>query len=374
MSAGKRILLAFHWYLESLHKGALRGCMERGFEAEVLNRDTLPALRQESFAGVVSMLAIEKTHPVTDFVLGLKTPVVELSRAFPEKTNWGRVPEDCEIIARSAAGFLKQRPVKSFVFVAHYPWWNHDRRVKFFLGELAGDVRPAKVIFLSELGGAENAVEPLAKILATLPAPVGIFGSVDETARIAAEAAAHAGLKIPRDAVILGFGNRELVSKWAPLPISSMTIDYEQWGFAAATLLCDMLAGKEPPGTVKKFAPGGIVERRSTGLDPAGEALCERATAHIRADFSKPLSVPALAKKLGVSKATLERAFDREYGCGVAKKALRLRIDHAGELLRRGTKTEAVAAACGFRSYRAVISAFRRVHNTTPGNFLKTKK
>jgi LacI family transcriptional regulator len=361
--------LAFHWYLESLHQGVLRYCVERGWDAQLLNSDTLPLLRTGDIDGIVSMLAVEQEHPVTKFVLNLDSPVVELSRAFSQKTTWGRTPEDCELIARRAAQFLKERPVKSFVFVAHYPWWNHNIRSAVFQKELSTENHPVQTVFLSDLGGAEHAIAPLGKFLASLPSPVGVFGSVDEAARITVEAAETAGLNIPRDVVVLGFGNRELVSKWATVPVSSITIDYEQWAWEATALLGDMIDGTASPGTVRAFPPSGIIERRSTGLDPVNEQLCVRAITHMRTHFAKPLSVSALAARLGVSKATLERSFDRELGCGVAKKSLLLRIEHAKALLQQGLKTEVVSRECGFRSYRAFIAAFHRECGMPPGTY-----
>lgn len=366
------ILLAFHWYLESLHEGALMRCSELGFEAEVLNADSAERLAKTDFAGVVGMFPSDANHPVSRFVAATDKPVVELSLAYPENTAWCRYPEDCRKIAEVAAARLRRLPVRGFVFVSGGPWWNHDARWSVFRDALRDDARPC-VRF--DAGGMDAAARArLAGFLKQRPGPVAVFGSVDEWAKLAVDAALDAGLRVPGDVYALGFGNRELVSRLAAVPISSIDIDYRAWARAAVDLLDELRLGRVRPGTVRAFAPGAIVERAGTAGESGGDPLCERALELMRGAVANPPAVPELAKRLGVSKATLERAFMRSLGCGVARRFLEVRVDAAKARLAAGEKAESVAVAVGFDSYRGFVKAFTRMTGAGPGELSRAAR
>lgn len=366
-----RILLAFHWYLESLHEGALRRAAETGREAVVLNSDSLARLAGSDFDGIVGMLPPDPDHPVRRFVAASGKPVVELSLAYPESNFTGRCPEDCAEIGKKAAGYLRGLPVASFAFVSGGRWWNHDARYAAFRAALADDARPCDRFDTGGTGAA--ATTRLADFLKSLPKPVAIFGSVDEWARLALDAAGEAELSVPGDAFILGFGNRELVSRVAPTPLSSIDIDYAAWGAAAVSLLDDLIARRAAPGAVRPFAPGEVVVRASTGGESGGDPLRARAFALMRANLSEPLKVGALAGALKVSKATLERAFAGGDGAGVARRYLEVRIDAAKARLAAGEKTESVATSVGFLSYRGFVRAFSKITGVSPGAWVRRR-
>lgn len=359
------LLLAFHWYLESLHEGALRRCLELGYDAEVLNADSANRLAQSGFAGVVGMLPPDADHPVRRVLAATDKPVVELSLAYPENTGWARYPEDCRAIAAIAAARLRRLPVRAFVFVAYGDWWNHNARWEVFSRALSDDARPCLRFRARGLDAATRS--ELAAFLKAQPGPVAVFGSVDDWAKLAVDAALEAGLRVPGDVYALGFGNRELVSRVAAVPVSSIDIDYRAWAREAVDLFDALRHGRVAPGTVREFPPGAPVERLSTGGVAGGDPLVERALALMREHVDAPFSVGDLAKRLGVSKATLERAFTRSLDAGVAQKFLEVRIDAAKAHLAAGMKTEAVAAAVGFDSYRGFVKAFARVTGGTPG-------
>ncbi len=361
------LLLAFHWYLESLHEGALKYCLEHGYDAELLNADSAARLAGRDFAGVVGMLPPSPEHPVRRFLRERPGPVVELSLAYPENTGWARCPEDCDAIARLAASRLRRLPARSFLFVASR-WWNHDARWESFRAALKGDARPCE---RHDAGFDAASRADLAGRLRSLPGPVAVFGSVDEWARLALEAAQEAGLRVPGEVYVLGFGNRELVSRVASVPISSVAIDYHAWSYAATGLLDDFIRGRVAPGAVRSFPPAGLVERASTDGESGGDPLCERALKLMRESVAHPPPVGELAARLGVSKATLERAFVRSLGTGVARRFLEVRIDAAKALLASGEKTESVASSVGFDSYRGFVKAYARVTSARPGELAR---
>lgn len=81
--------------------------------------------------------------------------------------------------------------------------------------------------------------------------------------------------------------------------------------------------------------------------------------------YQDPLTVDELAHRIGCSRASLAALFRREIGSSV-HSTLNLRLEHAAELLRSGTKVEAVCVAVGFRSRSTFFSQFRKHTGLTP--------
>lgn len=365
-----RILLAFHWqYMEALHEGAMRYCVERGWDAVAVTTDNADRFEPGTFAGVIGPLPGPADHPVRRLVAKSRVPVVELSPEYPENKHWGRCPSDGAAVGRVAGKYLGRLPVASFVFAASGRGGAHAVREAAFRKALAKDARPCVAYCFSgdEVASRKRLVECLRK----LPRPVGIFGSVDHCARQALDAALEAGFSVPGEAYILGFGNREMICDLAPVSLSSIAIDYRAWGYAAAALLDDLMAGRAKPGTVRPFAPGAVVERVSTVGASERDLVCARAEALMRATLAEPPSVARLAKRLGVSKIRLDRIFATVHGEGVARHHLRMRLAEARRRLESGEKATAVAAAVGFASYRAFGAAFKKNEGVGPREFAK---
>jgi LacI family transcriptional regulator len=382
-----RILLAFHWYSEALHEGALRYCLRHNLDARLLTADTLSSIAPGSFDGVVSMLP-PASHPVYRFVAdaSAQVPVVELSTAHPQHARWCRSPSDSAAVGALAAAYLRRQPVSSFVFVAHCAWPTHDARWTAFRSGLRDDPRPCTRF---DTGRADDpalasqldtgvlppaAIAALGHYLQRLPGPVGVFGSVDQSARHALEAALSVKLRVPQDVCIMGFGNRELLSRVAPIPITSITIDYAAWAYAAVQLLDQRLSGSIAAGFRQPFPPGGIIERASTGSDDRLPNICVDAIRLMNEHVSTPLSVELLAHHLGVSRSSLNRAFRQHFSLGVAEWYVRQRLTVARGLLANGSKVDLVAARVGFRSVRAFRSAFQRHEQQRPSQVKRERR
>lgn len=347
----------------------MRRAMEIGYDTAVLNSDSAAQLAGEPFDGIIGILPPDPEHPVRRFVATTGKPVVEFSLAYPENKEWGRYPEACASISKIAADHLRRLPVATFLFISGGSWWNHDARFEAFQHALKDDARPCRRFDISVY--ETDSVRQLTDFLETVPRPVAIFGSSDAYARVALDAALATGMSVPGDAYIMGFGNRELVSLVAPVPLTTIDIDYRAWAAGAVTLLHDMIEGRTAPGTVREFPPGELIARAGTGGESGGNALCVKALSRMREHIGEPLSLTALAKSLEVSKATLERAFAAGCRMSVARRYLELRMDEAKARLSAGEKSESVAGAVGFSSYRGFVKAFKKITGLAPGSYAK---
>ena len=117
--------------------------------------------------------------------------------------------------------------------------------------------------------------------------------------------------------------------------------------------------------------PGGQSQfsaplRLGSAPAPAVRDLVSFAVEHPAED----LSVPALARRLGVSPRHLSRLFRRDTGQSPAEVIEKIRIEAAQRALTsRGAGLEAVAAEAGFGSAEVMRRAFVRLLGTTPSDY-----
>ena len=107
---------------------------------------------------------------------------------------------------------------------------------------------------------------------------------------------------------------------------------------------------------------------RSAGAaDATALARLAPAIAATQADPAGVPALPDLARRCAMSPATLRRTFHRTLGCSPRDLALRLRVQHAAELLRRpATSVLAAALASGFASANGLTRRFRAVLGVSP--------
>jgi LacI family transcriptional regulator len=347
-------------------------CLEHGHEATLLTTDNLSDVRRGAYDGVVGGLPRDQSHPIFKYVLESGVPVVEYSVSHPGMTAWCRCPLDGVLSGRLAADYLLRRPVAAYAFVSRMWGASEQVREKHFHAFLAtglNDRAYSRFAYDAEPDVGVDSDSRLAGFLRGLPRPAGVFASTDESARRVCDIALREGLKIPGDLYVLGNGNRELITRLAPVPITSIDIDYVAWGRAATAMLDEFTSGAISAGTVRLFAPRGVIERASTGGEAGGDPLATRALALMREHLADPLNLPEIAVRLGTSPATLKRAFAASFGTGVSERYLILRIEAAKSLLAAGDKVESAARAAGFASTGSFRKAFVKVTGVTPGGF-----
>jgi YesN/AraC family two-component response regulator len=85
--------------------------------------------------------------------------------------------------------------------------------------------------------------------------------------------------------------------------------------------------------------------------------------------YDKPLSLELFARTLGRERGYLGRLFKKEVGCSMREYLARVRVRRAAELIRQGTKIEAVILEVGYRSPKRFYDAFKQEYGVTPAAF-----
>jgi len=95
-----------------------------------------------------------------------------------------------------------------------------------------------------------------------------------------------------------------------------------------------------------------------------------RAAAHLDAHLAEPLTVPELARRVGLSPTWFARAFRRRYSITAQRYLLGRRIEHAQALLRTtDLPIGRIGERLGFLDAQHFNKQFRRVAGCTPSAF-----
>jgi transcriptional regulator GlxA family with amidase domain len=93
----------------------------------------------------------------------------------------------------------------------------------------------------------------------------------------------------------------------------------------------------------------------------------------IREEYSRPLTVPTLARECGMSVRSLHRAYRAATGTTVGRDLLNRRIEAAADMLREDDiKLEPVAMETGLRNAKNLCRLFKEHFGLTPGQWKDT--
>lgn len=269
-------------FFSAMTGGVIAGCKRGGYDVAVRHVDgddsldgQLRRLRQESFAGIV-LLATEMDRMTLQPFLSLEQPLLALDARFDG------APVDCVSADNEQGAFLaadyllagrRKRLEGSFTVARTQLRPGYLRsacRTANFDARSAGFYRALRE---NGLSGAVCAVHPMAptregayadmKELLRAGAPLadGYFADSDEIAAGAMDALREAGIAVPQDVGVVGFGDLPLCSALTP-PLSSVSVPSQYMGETAGLRLTQRIRGMgDPP--VKIEVGVSLVKRQS---------------------------------------------------------------------------------------------------------------
>ena len=182
-----------------------------------------------------------------------------------------------------------------------------------------------------------------------------------------------AGLKIPRDLVVISTGIHSEVMPLCKPPLSGAQEDLETQANLAIKCLEQQLAGKAASTTPIVVPPLGVIERASTATMAIEDREVAHAVEFIRAHGCEPINVADVADQTSVCRATLERHFSQVMGQTLHAYLIQQRILRAQELLavHPPLSLEAISRRCGIPDRRRLNRIFHTATGKSPAAFRK---
>ncbi len=329
-------------------------------------------------------------HAFLDGTLGsLGVPVVGLDaqetvpcrggwRTILPNGAWANVACDTRAVAETASAELLAIGLRAYAFVPmpKRMTWTKPREKAFAECVRAAGLR-ARIYRPATWWDWAAEREALAKWLAALPRPFGVFAANDRLAKFTLDACHTAGLQVPRDASIVGADDDKSICLAAEPKLSSVAIDFEGAGRMAVETLGSLFGKPRPKKpVVRLYGPLGVVRRGSSVAAPtkAGkeDPRIVAALAYMRSHVDDTLlGVDDIAKAMGVERRQAYRIFAAT-GKSIRRHVEEIRLGRIREMLT-GTDLPIgdVAAACGFSSAIYFSAFVRRRLGLSPTDWRK---
>ncbi|NQT36156.1 MAG: DNA-binding transcriptional regulator [Planctomycetes bacterium] len=332
----------------------------------------LPPMRQWGGSGIIARISSAK---LARQIKAAAVPTIALEASFDEfaTVNEGlglsEIRSDSPAIAQMAAEHLIGRGFRQFAYCGIADClWSRVRRETFSRRiEEAGFTCH---VYRHQAARGERELSILARWLGKLPRPVGLMACNDDHARKVALACAAAGLHVPEEVGVVGVDNDDVFCELSDPPLSSVAIDLDTAGYAAAELLDGLMSGRVEGRHEIPVAPIRVVARRSTDVVAQSDPIIAMALRFIHDHAARPIQVADVVRQTDLSRRTLERRFLDTVGRTVLDEITRRRVERAKRLLTETELTVArVAAAAGFVNVKPMVRAFRKFERCTPAKY-----
>ena len=334
---------------------AARRWKAEAFSSAESRQEAIPALMaaHAPIAGCVYECSDDNV-PASPSVFG-NVPVVYL-HATP-RIRGGRVmrlPTDNKAVAKTAFRELSAGRPAAFAVVGCdiAPVWSLERE-RTFASLCARSKKPCSVFERMDEPPDARA-KRLAAFVATLPRHTAVFAVNDLAAAEVIAAARTAYRHIPRELTLLGVDNLSEVCEAGKPTISSIQIDFERAGFAAARMIGER-------GGLAAVGPLMVVRRESTGGAGRREPFVLEAVERIRREACDGLTADDVIKAAPVSRSLFILRFREAVGHSIQNEIEHVRLERVFTLLRDPEMPiGAIASFCGWRSDIALRWLFRR--------------
>lgn len=104
-------------------------------------------------------------------------------------------------------------------------------------------------------------------------------------------------------------------------------------------------------------------------------ASAEPLVSYLQARLGEPLRVDEIAAHMHMSRASLQRLCQKQFGCGAARLHERLRLEHAArQLLLTNLQVSECAVECGYQDIYHFSRAFKRVYGLPPSVYRRERR
>jgi LacI family transcriptional regulator len=285
------------------------------------------------------------------------------------------VSTDNEAIGRLAAEHLLETGLRHFGYCGfpqtrNFMWTSV--RENAFCGRLAESGFDCQVFHGTSERGSHAVItqREIAIWLRSLPKPVGVMGCYDWRARHVLEACHTSGLRVPDDVALIGVDNDAMLCDLTDPPLTSIEQGRFGIGYAAASLLDQLLKGKKPERLLHVIPPLGVITRQSTNLIATSDAGIAKILRLIRDHACGGLTADAVAAKEGISRATLDNRLKACIGRTADLQIRLVRVAMAENLLVHTNLTlREIATRAGFGTEQYFCAVWKKEKGSTPGQF-----
>lgn len=225
---------------------------------------------------------------------------------------------------------------------------------------------------LAEIDDIQSVEPAIAEQLLAMPKPAGIFSQSTFAGNLICHWCRLLELRVPEDIAVIGVGDFDVANTSRP-PLTTARLPAEKIGYEAASLVADMLSGREAPQDFI-YVPGiRLRERASTGYKPKANFDLDEALQFIDSYACNGVKVSDVVKQTQlVSRMTFYKRFQEEIGEAPAQ-FIRMRKHREAMRLLATTNLSigAISRMCGYNDDFYFSQCFRKIEGISPSRYRK---
>lgn len=203
-----------------------------------------------------------------------------------------------------------------------------------------------------------------------LPKPVGILTWGTLKGRDILTACSDEAISVPETVAVLAGDDDELLCEVCHPTLSGIVSPAAEVGYQAASIMDNLLHGREAPHDVIMIPPTEVNCRASTDTLAITDEKVSLALQFIRENADKAIDVNMVAHAAQTSRRSLERRFAECIGRSPAREIQKAHLRLAQKLLKETDMSIAnIAAASGYGSTEYMIGVFKKSTGLTPQKY-----
>lgn len=326
----------------------------RGLETQI------PHLRNWGADGIIMRNSV-----IGKQLLGMNLPTITVihdSSRLPH--NIPAVVTDSRNISRLAVEHLLDRGFRSFAFCGFNGYYWSDERAKYFK-QFVADANYRTFIYdqprSKKSESWQNEQRRMAEWLRSLPKPLGVMACNDDRGQHVLEACKVARLQVPGEVAVLGVDNDALICDLCDPPLTSVVLDTEQAGFAAAELLDKLMSGETMRGQEIMVEPSHVCKRHSTDIMAIDDTEVVKAIHFILKNAKDKINVVDVVNATSLSRRGLETRFKRILSRSIQQEIRRTRVEMIEQMLIETSMTVSeIIADFDFSDVEHIARYFRK--------------
>ena len=325
-------------------------------------------------------VVIAQFDPEDDVTLFRKNGIVAMAQDYITKfTTIPNITGDYIRTGKMAAEYFLAKGFTNFGFFGYNGVCWSDERCESFRSRLEKTAPEGMTFHMYDGQNIDNMwyydQSELTGWLKGLPKPIAIMSCDDNQGNILIQACDLCGINVPFEVAIIGVDNDEILCNMTSPSMSTINVDIEGGGAAAAAMAVKMVNDPAYRGEDIVLQPLTVVERLSSSLFATNDKEVLMALRFIQANIDTKISVTDILSCVPISRRLLETRFKNMTGMTIYNYISVKRIERFAQLLLSINESISdIAARLDEFDTKSISRRFKELKGCTPSEYRKKKQ
>jgi LacI family transcriptional regulator len=324
-------------------------------------------------------VVIAQFDPEDDVTLFRENGIVALAQDYISKfDSIPNITGDYNLTGKMAAEYFLSKGYTNFGFFGYNGVCWSDERCEAFRSHIEKTAPEGTDFYMYDGQNIDNMwyydQSELTAWLNSLPKPIAIMSCDDNQGNILLQACELCGINVPFDVAIIGVDNDEILCNMSNPSMSTINVDIERGGAAAAAMAERMVKDPSYMGEDIVLQPLSVVERLSSSLFVTNDKEVLMALRYIHANIDSKIYVTDILNCIPISRRLLENRFKKMTGMTIYNYISAKRIDRFAQLLLSSNDSISdIAARLDECDTKSISRRFKDLKGCTPSEYRRRK-